>query len=186
MKASETGRLLLWLLLGPVYLIALSLLSMFRFAKEMYRNQADIDSDIPDEVLSASTRFLTTLTRDNKVEISWISLKDVESALAHFPRSKKSFQIIANSAETELFVQRNNPFKEAADRIYFSKAQLANERAQSILRFFQQFASFCSKDEMQLVNVHRMKRLLDSYRKVPQKLVAVNITAVQAALLNMR
>ena len=185
-KVRRKCGLLLWLPLGPFYLVFLSLLSYSRFAKEMYHSQVEAVPGIPTEVLTPALRFLSILSSRSKEVNCWVSLKDVESALAHFPRSKQPFQSSTSLAAGTLFVKRSNPFKEVANRIYFSKAQLTNQRSKSVIQFFQQFASYCEKGELARIDVLRMKRLITKYRKAPEKLTALNISAVQAALLSMR
>ena len=185
-KSKRRCEILLWILFGPFYLATLSLLSYFRFAKAMYQSQSEVVTSIPPEVLAPSTRFLNILDRYSKDKNCWISLKDVETTLARFPRSKNPFQSSTSPSEVVLSMKQNTSFKEVADRIYFSRAQLTDERSKSIIRFFQQFESYCVKGEMPRVNVHRMKRLIAKYSKTPEKLVALNISAVQGALLNKR
>ena len=173
-------RLPLWILLGPFYLLGLVCLSYARFVKEMYTDNCI--SDLPDvapEVLAHSKRFLESLC--STPALSWFSLTDLETVLARLPRAKSPFTFPPSPSSSLPLPHQSAPFREIADRIYFSKAQLLDEKARNILRFFKQFAS-----ENQRIDAQRMKRMIGKYSGSKEKLAAVNISAVQSALIGLR
>lgn len=171
-------QLPLWVLIGPLYLLFLVFLSYARFVKEMYRENQPIDlSEITPDVLIPSKRFLESLCGSPSPSPLWISPTDLSTALSRLPRSKPPFSHPSNPS----FPSKSAKFLAIADRIYFSRTQLAHERARNIRNFFLQFAS-----ENRQIDAERMRKMIEKYSKNGDKLAAISISAVQVALMELR
>ena len=168
----------LWLLLGPFYLLFLLFLSYFQFVRNMYAmHPSNPSSLLPPDTLSPCTRFLSSLPAFPPS----IPLSDIQSSLTLLPRDHNLLSTL--EIGTGIHSAR---LREATERIYFSKAQILDERGRSIFKFFGQFASCKEDGASAVVDVRRMRKLLEMCGGDVEKLIAVNISAVESALLSLR
>ena len=173
------GSLLLWVFLGPFYLLFLVCVSLLRFSRLMYRRDSEDLPGVSLSVCCTAKRFVEEVCASG---VRWLSIQDVEMALSRLPRSKV---LLTQSAQpTRLFTQRKHHFREVADRVYFSKGLLTDERARDTRDFFRQFASVGERSDQ--VDMSRMRRVMERHWDAQEKLTAVSISAVQSALVQLR
>ena len=178
-RKRELLILLLWLLLGPFYLIFLIFLSYIRFARNMYASHVSTESPLlPSDILLPCSNFLTSLPTPSP---SFIALSDLQSSLTRLPRDKKAFWKLSTVEKRG----DSNRLRQAVDRINFSKAQMLDERGRNIHHLFALFASYKGETEA-VVNVKRMKERIRKCGGNGEKLIGVNIPAVESALFSLR
>jgi hypothetical protein len=133
---------------------------------------------LPSDILSICTHFLASLSIPST---SILALSDLQSTLTRLPRDKKAFWKVSTIEKRVI----SNHLLQAVDRVNFSKAQMLDERGRNIHQLFAQFASY-KGDMKAVVNVKRMKEMIRKCGGNGEKLIGVNIPAVESALFSLR
>jgi len=175
-------KLPIWTLFSPLYLAYLALVSNKRFIREMYRNPAsDCSVEIPQHVLNPVKSFLETICSRTNAPIR-LNISDIETVVATLPYSTSGYK-----GKTEKYLvkkrREEEKFRKFAQRVYFSRSQLLNDRKKAIISLFAQFQSLSQASPHPSIHLPRMLKLL--CRSSPAQLPCLHLLYSQAALTRL-
>ena len=162
-------KLILWLTLGPGYLIWLGLSSLIAYTRLMYEADPPKMECLPIEVLHPVIKFLSTLR-----VFPVLQTEDLRAILAKFPiRSSEKVTV------------RERAFSAVLTRVIPSQNRLSTIKRSQIKSLFEQFKSYRGTEEDEdkgMIDLGRMARIIKMYSARPDKLAAINIYSTQKAL----
>jgi hypothetical protein len=177
-------KLPIWLLLSPFYLVYLALISSKRFMWEMYRTPpSDCGIEIPSHVLTPAKICLETLCANTNSPIR-LQLSDIETLVATLPYSTSGNREKTSTIRTIKTSKDEEKFRKLAQRIYFSRSQLLNDKKRAIISLFAQFQSLPLSSLHPSIHLPRMLRLL--HLSSPAKLPSIHLLSTQTALSRLQ